>query len=117
LPKLAIECVALLAIAVLLGACAEDAPVDRRMHDANEVVARYCTPIPGLGRPDAGDLRAALARIAERERDDPDGQFRIDDSEDPTTAGQLLDDVARYARERDTRCERIAVAIGRARAE
>ena len=103
----------------------KDAPLDGRMAAADRVVGQYCTPLGGP-RASARALRAALHAIAERERPDPEGQFRVDDSEDPTTAGEILDDLKayarddslkRYARVSSAHCAQIPGAIRRSRAQ
>jgi hypothetical protein len=102
-----------------LGVCAvtsagcSDAPVDERMRAANEAVNRYCDPLPNHPVPRRAQMRAAVDRIATRERDDPDGEFRIDDSEEPTTAGDLLDSLAQLSRL--PRCTRLEVELEQAR--
>ncbi|HEY3072999.1 MAG TPA: hypothetical protein VGJ46_09280, partial [Candidatus Limnocylindrales bacterium] len=63
------------------------------MGAANEAVDNYCDPIPGRPPVRRPAVHGAVGRIAELERSDPDQRFRIDDSEEPTTARSLLDDL------------------------
>lgn len=83
------------------------------MHAANETVNRYCDPIPNHAVPRRVQMRAAINRIAERERQDPDGEFRIDDSEEGVTAGELLDGLEQLSRL--PRCEQLEAEIELAR--
>jgi hypothetical protein len=83
------------------------------MRAANETVNRYCNPVPNHAVPRRAQMRAAIDRIAERERQDPDGEFRIDDSEEATTAGELLDGLEQLSRL--PRCERLEAEIELAR--
>jgi hypothetical protein len=83
------------------------------MRAANETVSRYCDPLPNHAVPRRGQMRAAINRIAKRERQDPDGEFRIDDSEDAITAGELLDGLEQLRGL--PRCERLTAEIELAR--
>jgi hypothetical protein len=104
-------------VSVVLGAGAfvgcSDPPVDTRMHAANETVNRYCRPLTSEPIPGPPEMRRALGRIAARERDDPDGEFRVDDSAEATTAGKLLDDLASLSR--SARCSDLEAEIQRVR--
>jgi hypothetical protein len=115
LGRLLVAGLTLLLVAVQAG-CSEDAPVDEPMRAANDTVFTFCFSYPGKQPAPTPTLRAALRRIAEREQADPDGRFRIDDSDDPMTAQEMLDGLASYAREPRANCDLIPAEIRRARA-
>ena len=82
------------------------------MRAANETINRYCDPVPGYAVPSWRQARLAVRTLAERDRRDHDGQFRVDDSEDPTTARDLLVDLRELSRV--PRCPRLKPEIDRA---
>jgi hypothetical protein len=61
------------------------------MWDADAIVDEYCDPFPNRPPPGRAEFVSALDMIAERERRDPDREFRIEDSSERTTAGELVD--------------------------
>jgi hypothetical protein len=84
------------------------------MWDANAVIDEYCDPFPNRPRPGRAEFLAALDLIAQRERQDPNREFRIEDSSEPTTAGKLLD-TQEMAYSDLPRCTHLGDEISRAR--
>lgn len=105
--------VALLVLASLAVGCGSEAPVRNDMFLASGVVEEYCDPFANRPPPGLAAVRRAVLRMAVVEHGSPDLEFRTEDSADPTTATELLDDLRAGAMDRD--CERAVAAIDAAR--
>jgi hypothetical protein len=107
--RMAWYCIVGVLVLLVGSGCGGEAPVDHKMHTANEIVNRFCDPIPGRTTPHVRDLRRALLTIADREVQQPRDQFRIDDSEQPTTPGALLKEFEQLSVR--PRCRRLITEI------
>jgi hypothetical protein len=89
--------VGVLVSVVGLAACSSDAPVRRDMQSAYTTVVHYCRPPLHQPVVRASEVRRAAGHVARFAQQHPDEAFRISKEAEPTTAGELLDDMKDHA--------------------
>lgn len=95
------------------GCSSSEPPVRDDMGDASEIISEYCDPFPTGPRPTAAAVRRAADRIAVVANNEPDRQFLIDDSGEPTTASDLLRELRQLARDKHCRTALMAIPAAR----
>jgi hypothetical protein len=103
----------LLLMPILAGGYFSEPPVRPDMFTAVGRIEEYCEPFPHRRRPSEAAVRRAVRQIVALENRDPELEFRIEDSAEPTTASELLNENRDFAK--DKGCTPVVEVIAAAR--